>query len=359
MNRYRMQGVRRTAKATVACGFGMLLAVGTLSAQDLSSSPVEPTLSDIAYAPAEPSDSRGHLLDLYLPKHEGARVPIVIYTGGSAWLADNGKIGARDFAAELLTAGFAVAGVSIRSSSQVQFPGQLYDIKAAIRWLRLNAGEYNYDPERMAIIGDSSGGWTAIMAAVTGDVPELEGDVGPSGVSSAVQAAVAFYPPTDFSTMDAWAVGRCDPAATLGEPGSAGLFCHASEGSPEARLVGCDSILDCEDAVQRANPLNYVSADDPAMLILHGNSDPLVPHNQGERLYQALNKACVSSMFISLPVAAHGPPVAFLTDSSLQQGATKRSTSRSDCSYSNPELYSPSWRTITDFLKVALSASEN
>jgi fermentation-respiration switch protein FrsA (DUF1100 family) len=118
---------------------------------------------------------------------------------------------------------------------------------------------------------------------------------------------------------------------------------------PEARLVGCASILDCEDEVQRANPLNYISPADPPMLILHGNSDPLVPHNQGERLYQALNKACIRSEFISRPVAAHGPPVAFLTDSSLKQGATKRSTSGTDCSFTNPELYYPGWSTITDF----------
>ena len=192
------------------------------------------------------------------------------------------------------------------------------------------------------------------MAAVSGDVPELEGEVGLTGASSAVQSAIAFYPPTDFLAMDEWAVGRCDPEAKLGEPGSAGLFCHNSAGSPEARLLGCASILDCEGAVQRANPLNYVDSADPPMMILHGNSDPLVPHNQGERLYQALNKACIKSVFISLPLAAHGPPVAFLTDDGLREGATRRSTLGSDCSYTNPELYSPSWTTIVDFLKDTL-----
>ena len=347
--------VSQAAGKAVALMSGVLLASGLPAAQEPGNASIQPSVPAIAYAAADPADSKGHLLDLYLPGHGGEPVPLVIYTAGSAWLADTGKEGARDFAAELVAAGFAVAGVSIRSSSQVQFPGQLHDIKAAIRWLRLNAGKYNVDPDRFAIIGDSSGGWTAAMAAVTGDVSELEGEVGSSGVSSAVQAAVAFYPPTDFSAMDAWAVGRCDPEARLGEPGSAGLFCHASEGSPEARLVGCDSILACEEAVQRANPLNYISGDDPPMLILHGNSDPLVPHNQGERLYQALNKACIRSEFISLPVAGHGPPVAFLTDPALQQGATKRSTSGADCRYTNPELYSPSWSTITNFLQEALA----
>ena len=110
-----------------------------------------------------------------------------------------------------MPAGYAVAGVSIRSSAQVVFPGQLHDIKAAIRWLRANAATYGLDASRIAIMGDSSGGWTTAMAALTGDAPELEGSVGVTGVRSDVRAAVAFYPPTDFLAMDAWAVRACTP----------------------------------------------------------------------------------------------------------------------------------------------------
>jgi len=104
-------------------------------------------------------------------------------------MADTGKRGAGALALRLNSAGYAVAGVSIRSSSQVRFPGQLHDIKAAVRWLRTNAARYNFDADQIAIMGDSSGGWTAAMAAVTGDAPEMEGSVGTTGVSSKVQAA--------------------------------------------------------------------------------------------------------------------------------------------------------------------------
>ena len=92
--------------------------------------------ADVEYAPAEPATSNGHKLDLYLPAGITGRVPVVIWTGGSAWMADTGKRTAPGLAVQLLPAGYAVAGVSIRSSSQVEFPGQLHDIKAAIRWLR-------------------------------------------------------------------------------------------------------------------------------------------------------------------------------------------------------------------------------
>lgn len=220
----------------------------------------------------------------------------------------------------------------------MQFPGQLHDIKAAIRWLRANAAKYNLDPNRIAMMGDSSGGWTTAMAAMTGDVPEMEGSVGTTGVSSAVQAAIAFYPPTNFLTMDAWAIRKC------GENN-----CHDRESSPESRLVGC-AIQTCPERVQAANPARYISAADPPIMILHGDSDPLVPHNQGEQLYMALNKACKEAVFISLPKAGHGPWNGFLTTDAIREAATMRSTSADGCAVTNPTPYTPTWKTVIDFL---------
>lgn len=317
----------------------VILAVTALWAQP-SRGPA-PTHANIDYAPADPAGSNGHKLDLYIPADlkPGTRLPVVIWTSGSAWMADTGKNGAWQAAVQLNPAGYAVAGVSIRSSSQVKFPGQLHDIKAAIRWLRANAAKYNLDPDHIAIMGDSSGGWTTAMAALTGDAPELEGSVGTTGVSSAVQAAVAFYPPTNFLTMDAWALRKCEPTPR---------GCHDGPESPESRLVGC-TIQTCPEKVRAASPMRYITPADPPIMILHGNSDQLVPHNQGEELYMALNKACKEAVFISLPKAPHGNWNGFLTNDGLREAATIRSTA-SDCSVVNPTPYTPTWKTVTDFL---------
>ena len=297
-----------------------------------------PTHADLDYAPPEPPASNGHKLDLYLPEGARAPSPVGSWPGGSAWFADTGKSTAGGAALHLNPAGYAVAGVSIRSSSQVVFPGQLHDVKAAIRWLRANATRYKLDANHIGIMGDSSGGWTSAMAAVTGDAPEMEGTVGTTGAPSTVQAAIAFDPPTDFLSMDLWALGRCDAPR-----------CHDNEASPESRLVGC-AIQSCPDKAQAANPVRYVSAGDPPVMILHGGSDPLVPHNQGERLYMALNKACRDAVFISLPKAPHGAWHRFLTDDTLREGATMRSTSAAGCTVTNPTPYTPTWRTVIEFL---------
>ena len=331
-----------------ALALTLALAPFRASAQPAPAAPAgpPPTHADLEYAPADPPGSNGHKLDLYVPARASASgtIPVVIWTGGSAWMADTGKASARGIAARLMPAGYAVAGVSIRSSAQVVFPGQLHDIKAAIRWLRANAATYGLDASRIAIMGDSSGGWTASMAALTGDAPELEGGVGVTGVRSDVRAAVAFYPPTDFLAMDAWAVRACTPPR-----------CHDDATSPESRLVGC-AIQTCAGKAQAANPVRYVTAADPPLLILHGGSDPLVPHNQGEQLYMALNKACREATFISLPKAGHGPWNAFLTDDAVREAATIRTTSAAGCAVTNPVPYTPTWQTVIDFLDRHLAA---
>jgi len=329
---------------TVARSIVLAATVGaTAIAQPQPEPPVAPTVAEIAYAPAEPAGSQGHLLDLYLPAGATSPRPVVIWTGGSAWRAENGRMTAPWVAERLNPVGYAVAGVSIRSSGDAPFPAQVHDIKAAIRWLKRNAGAHGLDPDRIAVMGDSSGGWTAAMAALTGDVPELEGDTGVREGGSAVQAAVAFYPPTDFLQMDAHAIGGCENGASHD-----GAFCHDGRDSPESQLVGCP-IQTCPEAVQRANPVRYVSDADPPILILHGGSDPLVPFDQGERLYVALSEACHDAAFIALPHAGHGPFPAFLTDDATRAEATVRSTG-DGCERRGPQAIVPTWDTVIAFL---------
>mgnify|MGYP005837408285 CR=1 FL=1 len=138
--------------------------------------------------------------------------------------------------------------------------------------------------------------------------------------------------------MDAWALSKCS------QPN-----CHDSENSPESSLVGC-AIQTCPEIVKAASPLTYITPPDPPIMILHGGSDQLVPHNQGEQFYMALNKACTDAVFISLPKAPHGNWTGFLSDDSLREAATIRSTSSAGCTVVNPTPYTPDWKTVIGFL---------
>ncbi|MBE1491836.1 alpha/beta hydrolase fold domain-containing protein [Plantactinospora soyae] len=250
-------------------------------------------IPDLAYRPAEPTDHRGHLLDLYLPADSPGDRPLIVWTGGSGWMRDDGKDSAGPIAAIFTARGYAVAGVSIRSSGQGAFPAQLRDIKAAIHWLRSHARRYRLDPERFAVMGDSSGGWTAAMAALTDhDAPAL---------ASRVQAAVAFYPPTDFLRMDEQMLpGACrEFNRDLGITG-----CHDDSRSPESLLLG-GAIRTRPEAAAAANPVRYATRSAPPLLLLHGQADRLVPHGQSVLLYEALRDAGATVTFHSVPGAGH------------------------------------------------------
>jgi acetyl esterase/lipase len=285
------------------------------------------TLLDVEYAPAEPAGSAGHLLDLYLPEPRGQTLlPLVIWSSGSGFMADNGKHGAATIAPRFTDAGFAVAGVSVRGSGQALFPAQVHDGKAAIRWLRQHAGEHGLDPDRFAIMGNSSGGWLASMAALTADVADLEGAVGIQGPSSRVQAAVDLYGPTDFLQMDAHMPdGGQAFQAFLGIDGN-----HAHPLSPESRLLGAP-IETVPEECARANPVTYVTPSAPPMLVVHGTADPFVPHHQSELLVAALREAGAQVEFYSVEGAGH------------------------EHSYLDDPSHEPSWQTVERFVRTALS----
>jgi acetyl esterase/lipase len=311
------------------------------------------------YVPDTPTVN-GNKLDLYVPLVRGKQtLPLLIWSSGSAWLSDNGRVGAAPIAEIFNPYGYAVAGVSVRSSAQAKFPGQLHDIRAAIRWLREHAADYNLDPTRFAIMGNSSGGWVASIAGTTSDIAQLPGEPAVRGISSAVQAAVPFFPPTDFLQMDAWYVAHPEvvsfirhdaPLAPLAPPWS---FFNAS---PESLLVRCTDALGrllgiqaCPAETRAANPISYVDGDEVPMLILHGESDPLVPNGQSVLLYEALTGAGNDATFVSVPAAGHSVDQIIGADD-----FTVFRTNRGGQEEVSSEP-APTWENVEHFIHVALS----
>jgi len=317
--------------------------------------------------------SPGPALDLYVPDFPGNRkLPLVIWSNGCAWLApDCGRSGADGIAGVFNPQGYAVAGVGLRSSSEARFPGQLYDIRSAIRWLREHADDYNLNPKRFAIMGFSSGGWTSAIAGATSDERRLPGEPSTNGVSSAVQAAVGFSSPTDFRQMDQWYVDNPTvlsfivhnaPLTPLSPPWIG--FGPGANSSPESLLVRCTNmtgqllgIQTCPNETEAANPITYVEGSEVPMLLLHGFMDPLVPHGQSELLYDALAEAGNEVTFISVDAAGHnvnGPPGPIGSAIIGAEGFTAYHTNRGghETIKNKP---APTWETIERFIHVALS----
>jgi len=259
------------------------------------------------------------LLDLYTPKDASRPLPLVVWIHGGAWRAGNKD---RCPAIRMTERGYAAASINYRLSQQAVFPAQIEDCKAAIRWLRANASKHNIDPDHIGVWGSSAGGHLVAILGTSGDVKELEGTVGNNlDHSSRVQAVCDFFGPTDFLQMDAHML-----------PGS--RLVHDSAESPESRLVG-GPIQEDKDKVARADPITYVTDDDPPFLIMHGDRDPLVPLHQSELLHEALEKAGVDVTFHVVKDAGHGfggPEISRMVneffDRHLKDAAKDRSQNR-------------------------------
>lgn len=217
-----------------------------------------------------------------LPKEP---MPIIVFIHGGAWISGDYR-GPQNY--PLAAQGYFTVNIEYRLSSEAIFPAQIKDCKAAIRWLRANAEEYNINPERIGVWGTSAGGHLAALLGTSGDTPELEGKGGSPSFSSRVQAVTDLFGPTDFNKMSShekpW---REEP------------------NSPECRLVG-GPLHERADLVKMANPITYITPDDPPFLIIHGEKDQVVPFNQSELLYGALMEAGVEATLIKVENGDHG-----------------------------------------------------
>ena len=245
--------------------------------------------ADISYAD---NDNPRQKLDLFLPvKRQGTKpLPVLVFIHGGAWKAGNRTDGARLLEPFVLSGNYAGVSVGYRLTNEAQWPAQIHDCKAAIRWIRAHAKEHGLDPDRIGVWGSSAGGHLVSILGTSGDVPELEGRLGSNlKQSSRVSCVVTFYGPEDFITMST-------------QPSTVD---RTTRDYPEALLIG-GRVQDQPDAAKRASPVTYISKDDPPFLTAHGTNDPLVPFGQATELHEALKKVGVSSTLLTMKNGGHG-----------------------------------------------------
>ncbi|MCF7676170.1 MAG: alpha/beta hydrolase fold domain-containing protein [Akkermansiaceae bacterium] len=244
---------------------------------------------DIPYAD---TDNRAQRLDLFLPKTPAGNkpLPVIVFIHGGAWQAGS-KAGGRGHLMPYVASGrYAGASVEYRLSQETRWPAQIHDCKAAIRWLKGHAKEFNLNPEKIAVWGTSAGGHLVAMLGVSGEDQILEGKLGKFlDQSSRVTCVADYFGPTNLLTMG-------DFPSTMQ---------HNDANSPESKLIG-GAIQEHKDAARNASPLFYITDDDAPVFIAHGTTDPLVPYNQTETFAAALKKAGVPVYSQTIRDGGHG-----------------------------------------------------
>jgi len=273
------------------------------------------TTTNIVYATPTTNGKQTQLkMDIQVPKTAGKK-PLVIYLtgGGFQFAGQSANLGQRTYIAEQ---GYVVASIQYRTiANGAIYSDAVADVKSAIRYLRAHATTYGIDPSKVAVWGQSAGGYLAAMTGVTNGLEQFEDGSNP-GQSSTVQAVVDEFGPSDISKVAA----DFDPAAKQAN--------YAAGNSLAKFVFGPNTTLSVKDdpaAMARANPLSYARKSSPPFVLLHGSADQLVSPSQTLILQKALRAKGVESTRYVVQGANHGD-VTFLggAATSAEQWSSKQ-----------------------------------
>jgi acetyl esterase/lipase len=225
-------------------------------------------------------------LDLHVPSGE-IKTPLVVYVHGGAW-----KSGLKDDMPleKLVEQGYVIASVDYRVSLVAPFPAQIHDIKAAIRFLRAKGRELGVDSSRIVMAGSSAGGHLAALTGVSNGVKELEGTVGTNLTeSSAVHGIISLYGASNLETI----LSQSTPKGVEFRRPAMELLLGGPVGEKAA-------------LAKLAGPVNHVDANDPPLLLIHGDADPQMPYAQSEELKRLYEKTKLRVELETIRDGKHG-----------------------------------------------------
>ncbi len=219
-------------------------------------------------------------MDVLTPQGSGPH-PLVLYLPGGGFVSARRQMAAKQ-RQYVAAAGFVVASIDYRTTSVgASYRDGLMDVATALEFLRTRATEYGVDPGKVAVWGESAGGYLAAMAG-TDPGNKLGAVVDVFGASNLARVADGF---------DAETVAY-----------------YTSAGSPiPAYILGPDRApADDPDEMRQADPASRVTADTPPFLLLHGDDDRIITPSQTAHLHQALLRAGVDSTRYVVKGGGHG-----------------------------------------------------
>lgn len=223
-------------------------------------------------------------MDILKPNRKG-KFPTVLFVAGGSF-AHSYKENYLQQRMEIAKAGYVVASMEYRTIPDGVFPQSLEDVKAAIRFLKANAEEYGIDKERIAIMGESAGGYLVAMAGATNGTRDFDKGENLSE-NSDVKAVVDIYGVTDFGEADFDIPEDID------------------EGYRAILLSVKFWLNDVRNDIKVTNPISYISEKTPPFLLMHGDADTLVSPVHTEMLHKALIEKGIESTRYVVTGAGH------------------------------------------------------
>ncbi|MDD2980240.1 MAG: alpha/beta hydrolase [Hespellia sp.] len=245
------------------------------------------TFLDIPYA----AQSETQKLDIILPKSGEGPYPVIMVVHGGGWKYGFKRSHVLESVFKISSQGYAIVSIDYRLSREALWPAQVYDVKAAVRFIRKNGEKYNLRTDKIGCWGNSAGAHILAVAASTNGTHEIEDlSMGNEEVSADLDMAVFWYAPVDLYDAQEQ-TGRDD--------------------SELNQVMGYDVLSRPREESDIASATAHVNQHFPKTLLQAGTMDALAPLAQSEALYEKVKKVCGEER-ITLEVfegARHGDPV--------------------------------------------------
>jgi acetyl esterase/lipase len=269
------------SKLTFVTALAMALAAGHASAAEYEIV----NHADVVFAEHDGAKLMG---DLYQPKGRG-KVPVLVAVHGSDWQNGNKQF-YRYWGLFLARAGYAVFAIDYRLGKPGVYPAAVYDVKAAVQFIRAKAAEFDLDPDRIGLVGDSAGAHLASLVALAGDqFNAAYRDDATASVPANVKCVVGFYGVYDMHAQ----------------------WTHDLVTRPNDKIV--EKFLGASPMQNRrvyfdASPISYATVDHNQLrfLLIHGTDDDIVdPPSQSGAFLTALTQSGFFVRRVILPGAGH------------------------------------------------------
>lgn len=227
------------------------------------------------------------LMDLHVPDGHGP-FPAAILVHGGGFDGGSRSTNVRPLFDVLANANFAWFSIDYRMAPEFRFPEAIDDLNTAIRWLKTNAAAYHVDARKIAIIGESAGGFLVNYAG-THDTPQTK-----------VAAVVDIYGPVDYEKL---ALARRDHPELFNMKSIGGHM--ANHGS--IAFFGAETLDEEGRAKLRAiGPIAAVHKGMPPFLCIHGTKDDQVLYEQSPAMCAAMHKVGAGCELITIEGGGHG-----------------------------------------------------
>ena len=202
--------------------------------------------------------------------------------------------------------GYTVFMVMHGSQPKYNIVDEVADIKRAIRFIRYNAGTYKIDTARIGITGSSSGGNLSLLVALANDERNAKAKDPVNRQSAKLQAAAIFFPPTDMLNYGFMGANMASAKSALEKFRVAGAFDFTKLVDSTFTYQAVTDSLARIQLIKQVSPIYEVSPDDPPVLLVHGDTDFVVPLQQSQSMIKKLEEAKVPNRLILKKGGMHG-----------------------------------------------------